>query len=266
MNHWRKRALRAQEIQLSLAMGSSHSSQSWLVYFASTSNSHPRLVVIHATDDAVNFMTGELSDAQKKCLRMQETVVETRIFSTPLFGAGDHAFYSTGAWHAFVCVKTPSYYWTIEKNKEGTFVQVSHSEAYVLNVYYGPDKRQIPRCHKEYLKELARDATVDVSLDSLFDYALQLAGEKYDLGSNNCKHMAQNIFNRCSKSPANILWMVLIGLDMLRTATPICIPVLWFFELEAWACIIQLASKKAFGGVGKKTISFWTAKAVVLVT
>ena len=152
---------------------------------------------------AVQVRKGYTDHAVLKRLCVNSELVDKiKIYSTPLWGTRDHPFYSTGAWHAFVWIQTRSHFWTIEKTKHYTLVQVCGTSVdEVLNARFWPQGRPETRAEKAYLKELRSDkARENVKMDAVLEYTKMKAKESYRIGQRNCKHMAEEIFNKFARS------------------------------------------------------------------
>ena len=104
-------------------------------------------------------------------------------------------------YHAFVLLETTSgWFWSVEKNDEGVFVQRSKNLFAV----------------REFLRHKERPSIINVISDSSvmpmrkFVHELWMSNaitSEYNIVSNNCKHFAKDVFDKVATSKSWTKWV-----------------------------------------------------------
>jgi len=134
------------------------------------------------------FMSNEqLMDNLSALIDVKETVEMMTVYKCPLAGLGwmsNVLFY-----HAFVVLKTAQWWWSVEKNEKGIFIQRSRKIDYVKDRFHGKLRpgTPVPLC-----TDKGR-----VKMDDVIKwiYVNDELEKKFNMLSDNCKHFASRMFD-----------------------------------------------------------------------
>ena len=179
-------------------MGSSSSSSSSSGSSGKGSGVYQRRVVFDPDADKSEGKLYYVSDEELKS-RMLELIENETIMNITIYKHKLYDWQSTQAllYHCFVILETNYWWWSVEKNSEGVFVQRSKKWTYVV----------------DYLERRRRNHPIykvisDTSRMTLRDFVHMLyfsdaVGSGYNSLTNNCKHFAKTVFD---KAAAHRFW------------------------------------------------------------
>ena len=135
---------------------------------------------------------------------LSEEILHIEIYKNSLT---EYQFTSTFLCHHFLVLKTNNWFYSLEKNDKGVYLQRSKEQRSVRK-YIDGDRRfeGITRCTRIALLETMPITKSNGSLRSLINFISEekLIGEKYHIVFSNCQRFARIIFDNVEREVVNI--------------------------------------------------------------